>query len=85
MHAVYMLQNDVTKEIYIGYTKDLKARLATHNARGAKYTTRVQGTWAYVYIELYRNKSDAQAREQKLKHHGSGKQKLLARLPHSLL
>ena len=85
MHAVYVIQNDVTKELYIGYTTDLKARLTTHNNRGTKYTTRVQGTWKYIYVELYRNKHDAKTREQKFKQHGSAKQKLLARIPHSLL
>ena len=84
MHAVYVIQNDVTKEIYIGYTTNLKTRLTTHNARGAKHTTRARGTWKYAYAELYRDKRDALAREHKLKHHGSGKQKLLSRLEYSV-
>jgi predicted GIY-YIG superfamily endonuclease len=85
MHSVYIVQNDVTKEMYIGRTSDLKARLSAHNSRGEKYTTRKQGAWQYVYIELFRNKSDAQERERKLKAHGSAKQKLLLRLRKSLL
>ena len=64
MHAVYVIQNDVTKEIYIGHTTDLKKRLATHNARGAKHTTRMHGTWKYIYVELYRHDDDARARER---------------------
>ena len=85
MHAVYIVQNDVTKETYIGRTSNLKARLSTHNSRGEKYTTRKQGEWRYVYIELFRNKNNAQEREQKLKAHGSAKQKLLLRIRKSLL
>jgi putative endonuclease len=85
MHTVYVIQNDVSKEIYIGYTTDLKARLKTHNARGAKHTTRNAGTWKLVYLEMYRNKSDARAREHRLKHHGSGKHELLKRLKNSVL
>ena len=85
MHAVYVIQNDVSKEIYIGYTTDLKARLKTHNARGAKHTTRNTGVWKFIYIELYRHKDDALAREYRLKHHGSGKHELLKRLKESVL
>ena len=85
MHSVYVIQNDVTKEIYIGYTSDLKARLVSHNARGKKATTRNDGTWHYIYIELFRSENDAREREIKLKAHGSAKQKLLLRLRKSLL
>ena len=85
MHAVYVVQNSVTKELYIGRTSNLKARLSTHNSSGKKYTTRKKGEWQYVYIELFRNKNDAQEREQKLKAHGSAKQKLLLRIRKSLL
>ena len=85
MYAVYVIQNDVTKETYIGYTSNLKARLETHNAGGKKATTRNDGAWRYIYIELFRSKDDAQERERKLKAHGSAKQKLLLRLRKSLL
>ena len=85
MHAVYVIQNDVSNEIYIGYTSNLKARLDTHNAGGKKSTTRKVGIWRYIYIELFRSKEDAQERERKLKAHGSAKQKLLTRLRKSLL
>ena len=85
MHAVYVIQNDVSKERYIGYTTNLKARLISHNARGKKSTTRNDGTWHYIYVELFRSKEDAQVREKKLKSHGSAKQKLLLQLRKSLL
>ena len=85
MYAVYVIQHDVTKEIYIGYTSDLKARLAQHNARGKKFTTRKFGKWEYAYVELYRSEKDARTREQKLKNHGSGKHELLKRLTESVL
>lgn len=85
MHAVYVIQNDVSKDIYIGRTSDLKARLVEHNARGKKSTTRNYGNWHYIYVELFRSTEDAVERERKLKAHGSGKQKLLLRLRKSLL
>ncbi len=85
MFAVYVIQNDVTKELYVGWTKDLKARLAQHNANGRKFTTRTDGSWQYVYVELYRSEKDARIRERKLKSHGSGKHELFKRLQDSLL
>ena len=84
MHAVYVIQNDVTKEVYIGRTANLKTRLAEHNARGKKSTTRNDGSWKYVYVELFRSIEDAVEREKKIKAHGSGKQKLMLRLRKSL-
>lgn len=85
MYSVYVIQNDVTKETYIGYTSNLKARLTQHNARGRKATTRNSGTWKYVYVELYRDEHDARTRELKLKSHGSGKHELHKRIKRSLL
>lgn len=85
MYAVYVIQHGVSKEIYIGYTTDLKTRLAQHNARGRKFTTREFGKWEYAYVELYRSEKDARIREQKLKRHGSGKRELLKRLRLSVL
>jgi len=82
---VYMIQHDVSKEIYIGYTTDLKARLRSHNARGRKSTTRTAGNWHFVYIELYRAEGDARDREGRLKNHGSGLRELKKRLTRSLL
>ena len=85
MHAVYVIQNDVTKDVYVGRTSNLKARLVEHNARGKKATTRIHGNWHYIYVELFRSAEDAIERERKLKAHGSGKQKLMLRLRKSLL
>ena len=82
---VYVIQNNVSKDIYIGCTKDLKSRLAKHNARGEKYTTCEKGKWFYAYVEWYRNESDARERERKLKNHGSGKRELYKRLKRSLI
>ena len=85
MHAMYVIQNNVSKEIYIGITKDLKARLAQHNARENKSTSREVGKWEYAYVELYRNEQDARIRERKLKHHGSAKHELLKRISRCVL
>ena len=85
MHAVYVIQHDVSKDIYIGVTSNLKARLAQHNARENTSTVRKVGTWEFAYVELYRNEQDARVRERKLKSHGSGKHELLKRIKRCLL
>lgn len=85
MHAVYVIQNNVSKAVYIGYTKNLKARLAQHNAHKNVSTSRKHGTWEYAYVELYRSEQDARSREHKLKNHGSGKHELLKRISRCVL
>ena len=85
MHALYVIQNNVTNEFYLGYTKNLKERLSAHNARGKKATTRLHGEWRYVYVELYRDELDAREGERKLKHHGSSKHELFKRIKQSVL
>ena len=77
MHVVYILQHDITKNIYIGQTSNLKQRLESHNSNKNKSTSRRNGCWVLIYAEVYRNKSDALTRESKLKHHGSSKHELL--------
>ena len=84
MYSVYLIKNEATKEIYIGSTSNLKQRLSTHNSGGKKFTTRTQGKWSYVYVEVYRSKADAQERERKLKSHGTVKYALLKRIQQSL-
>ena len=74
MHAVYLIQNDVTKELYFGYTRNLEERLQQHNGNGKKFTIKKSGMWHYIYVEIYRSKSDAMAREAQLKRHANGKQ-----------
>lgn len=85
MFAVYVIQHESTKEIYVGYTKDLKRRLIEHNSGGNKSTLRKSGQWKLIYAEAYRSDNDARLRERRLKNHGSGKQELFKRLKQSLL
>ncbi len=51
---------------YVGYTNNLKKRLAKHNAsKGAKFTKGRK--WSLAYIKIYKNKSIAMKEEYKLK------------------
>ncbi len=85
MYVVYVLEHSDTKQLYVGYTTDLKRRVREHNARGRKFTTRKSGQWILVYAEAYRDESDARERESKLKIHGSAMHSLLKRLRKSRL
>ncbi len=51
---------------YVGWTKDLDARLETHNSgKGAKSTR--GRTWRLLYAERYVNRKEAMSREWHLK------------------
>ena len=65
-YYVYVLQSDVTGELYIGYTKDLRQRLQKHN-RGLNFSTKGQKPWNLIHYEAYRNEKDAKRREKYLK------------------
>ncbi len=77
---VYLIQHNVTKQVYIGLTKNLQKRLTDHNQGKTKATYRRDGKWVLIYAEAYRNKKDAKRREKRLKHYGSAKQELFKRI-----
>ncbi|QSH39333.1 GIY-YIG nuclease family protein [Candidatus Kaiserbacteria bacterium] len=67
---------------YIGYTKDLRRRIAEHvEKRGGKTTQNKKGSWELIYYEAYKNKQDAIGREKFLKG-GSGRVYLRKQLAH---
>ena len=82
---MYIIQNNETKEFYIGKTNNLERRLKEHNNGNQTATKRKNGKWVVVYAEAYRAKADADERELKLKHHGTAKHKLKLRIKNSLL
>ncbi len=82
MFYVYVLMEEKPSRTYVGYSADLKKRLAAHkNGCGAK-TTR-NGKWHLVYYEAYTSKKDAVERERKLKQYGQSKKHLFRRIEHS--
>ena len=78
MTYVYLLQSPKTKQIYIGFTEDLKRRFNEH-----QQLQKHKG-WRLIYYEAYLRREDAVEREQMLKHYGNAKQSLLQRLDASL-
>jgi len=65
-YYVYVLQSIKNQSLYIGYTKDLKARLEKHN-NGLNVSTKVNKPWKLIFYESYRNDQDAKRREKYLK------------------
>ena len=78
MTYVYLLQSPKTKQIYIGFTEDLKRRFNEHQK------IQKHKGWRLIYYEAYLRREDAVEREQMLKHYGNAKQSLLQRLDASL-
>lgn len=84
MHIVYILQSGKTKEIYIGFTTNLKSRLAFHNS-GKSFSTKTSIPWKLIYAEVYRSRKDAEDRERKLKYYGRALAQLKMRTKRSFL
>jgi putative endonuclease len=69
MFHVYVLYSPGYDKIYIGFTKDLQARFASHNELATKgYTIRYR-PWEILYTESYNTKQEAMHREKQLKSH----------------
>lgn len=66
MYSVYILQSEKNGSYYIGYSHDVFARLATHNA-GLVTATRYKRPYRIVYTEGYEIETDARKREYFIK------------------
>ena len=66
-YYVYMLKSKGVKSVtYVGYTKNIKERIALHNSgKGAKFTR--GRNWRLIYKEIFQSKSKAIAREYYIK------------------
>ncbi|MBF8249911.1 MAG: excinuclease subunit protein, putative endonuclease [Candidatus Levybacteria bacterium] len=65
-YYVYILHNFAKKFIYIGFSEDLKTRVASHN-KGENKSTKSYGPLELIHYEAYRNMKDAKRRELYLK------------------
>ncbi|MDP3727034.1 MAG: GIY-YIG nuclease family protein [bacterium] len=83
MYYVYLLQSIPIGKLYMGYTKDLRARLNEHNQRKS-IATKAAVPFELVYYEAYRSKKDALRRERQLKRYKQGYTRLKERLTFSL-
>ena len=74
MHYVYVLQSDSDGGLYIGYSSNLRRRLAEHQ-NGLAFATSYRGPWQLIYYEAYAGEEDARGREEFLKS-GAGRKHL---------
>ncbi len=83
MYYVYVIVERESRKRYIGYSSDLRKRIAQHNqGKGSSFTTK--GNWILVYYEAFLNRKDALIREKKLKQDGRSKYHLFRRIENSL-
>ena len=80
MFYVYVLHSEKDKGLYIGYSTDLRKRLAQHKT-GAAFATSYRAPWKLIYYEAYTDSADAEGREVFLKS-GSGRKFLIKQLAH---
>lgn len=80
MYYVYLLVSDDSCT-YIGFTGDLKRRIAEHDDGKSGYTSGRR--WNLVYYEAYASKQDAMRREKRLKD-GRARRQLRDRVSDSL-
>lgn len=79
-YFVYLIENELARSWYIGFTENLNQRIKDHNCKnGSKYTRKLLGKWKLIYCEIYRDKKDALGREKFLKS-GSGRKFLKKQL-----
>ena len=66
-YYVYMLKSKGVRPVtYVGYTNDLKRRIALHNAgKGAKFTRGRK--WVLIFKEKFKSKKEAISREYYIK------------------
>ncbi len=83
MSYVYVLVEEASRNVYIGFSADLKKRIRQHTGGWGAQTTR-HGTWHLVYYEAYADEGDARRRELRLKHDGRARRQLYTRIQSSL-
>lgn len=80
MFYVYVLRSVKDRELYIGYTDDLRFRLKLHT-EGKVKSTKHRRPLELIYYEAYLEKADAKGRELFLKS-GSGHKFIRKQLAH---
>ena len=82
MFYVYVLRSESDSGFYIGFSRNLRARLRQHQDRES-VATKSRGPWKLIYYEAYTEREDAEGREKFLKS-GAGRRFLRAQLRHYL-
>ena len=78
MCYVYVLQSLLDRQLYIGYTNDLKRRIKEHNTR--KDSIGIKKPFRLIYYEATISMQDATRREHNLKLKGNSYKELKKRI-----
>lgn len=65
-YYVYVLQSLANRNLYVGFTNDLRRRVKQHNDGVGKHTKKYL-PWKLIHYEAYFNSEDARRREKYLK------------------
>jgi len=84
MFYFYTLQSLKDKDLYFGYTQDLKQRVKEHNA-GRVTATKDRRPLECIYYEAYKSEKDARERERQIKRRAKAYISLKRRLKHSII
>lgn len=82
MYYFYVLEFDVNKKLYYGYTANLKKRIKDHRAGKSKFTSQ-NGDFKLIFYEAYLNEKDARDAETYFKT-GHGREVLREKLKNYL-
>ena len=82
MFYVYVLHSELDQGLYIGFSADLRRRIA-QNKSGLAFATSFRGPFRLIYYEAYLEEADAMGRERYLKS-GGGRRFLQKQLKHYL-
>ena len=66
LYYTYILYSKTLDKYYVGYTKDIATRLEKHLWNHGGFTSRAKD-WELCYFEGFTKKSEAYARERKIK------------------
>lgn len=67
MFYVYLLRSKIKPtQLYVGYSANLKNRVAEHNAKKSA-STKPYAPWELIFYEAYKDKVDAKRREEYFK------------------
>lgn len=84
MFFVYLLKSKKDRELYIGFTKDIKRRIIEHN-KGMVPSTKSRIPFELVYFEGYKSEKDAGHRKGNFKLRSRAFAQLKKRIGQSLL
>ncbi len=83
MFYFYVLKSTKDKNLYFGFTKDLKKRLIEHNS-GKEKSTQNRKPFKLVYYEAYLSEDEARNRERQIKHRAKALISLKQRIKKSI-